>query len=340
MRIAYFGDSSSATTSSHRAAALRRLGHVVDVFDVARALRGRTSFVAERVHYRTGYRFLQPGVLRFLRGLDLRGYDLAWVCSGERYGEEALELIKRTIPKLLLYVVDDVTGTRDGNRFAGLRRCIGKYDLCVVRRTENVDEFRRLGAKKVTRIFMSFDEAAHAPFADIDTIPEHLRSEVAFIGTWMREEGRDQFVARLLELGVPVTVWGNRWERSRLWRHVKDAYRGPALSGRNYVAAIQGAKVCLGLMSKGNRDLHTRRSAEIPYADGLLCAERTAEHLQMFEDGEEAVFWETPEECARQCHTLLEEHERREQIRAAGRRRIVANRLGNEDVCQDILDQL
>ena len=44
----------------------------------------------------------------------------------------------------------------------------------------------------------------------------------------------------------------------------------------------QKPPLCLGLLSKGNRDLQTTRSLENPYAGGPLCAQRTSERLALY----------------------------------------------------------
>ena len=99
-------------------------------------------------------------------------------------------------------------------------------------------------------------------------------------------------------------------------------------------------QICLGLLSKGNRDLHTRRSVEIPYIGSLLCAERTREHLTMYKEDEEAVFWDTPEECAQKCLALLADEEKRSRIAEAGHLRCMASDYLNEPVMRRILDAL
>ena len=109
-------------------------------------------------------------------------------------------------------------------------------------------------------------------------------------------------------------------------------------SADDYARAIDAAKVCLGLLSKGNRDQHTTRSMEIPSLGGLLCAERTPEHLGLYEEDHEAVFWDTPEECATNCFALLADPERREAIAAAGRQRYLKNPWRNMAVVQAILN--
>jgi spore maturation protein CgeB len=79
---------------------------------------------------------------------------------------------------------------------------------------------------------------------------------------------------------------------------------------------------------------------EIPYAGGLLCAQRTSEHMALYREGEEAVFWSSPQECADQCKRLLADPALMDRIKQAGRSRVLANRVGNEDICRKALATL
>ena len=167
-----------------------------------------------------------------------------------------------------------------------------------------------------------------------------LESEVLFIGTWMPERG--PFLARLLELDVPLSIYGLRWQKAPKWNLLRKAWRGPGLYiDQDYAAAIRAAKVNIGLLSKkGNRDQSTTRSFEIPALGGVLCAERTNEHLSLYEDEQRAVFWSNSEECAEKCRLLLENNVLREAIKERGRRRCFANGTMNEVVLQKIADRL
>ncbi len=342
MKILYIGHSAPASTSRHRADALTRLGHEVIVADpyaaLATHLRGQ---LRGTLHYRTGYRLLQRAACAWVDGL-LRQHagwpELVWVDGGELFGFKAATALRQFDCPTVLYNHDDPTGKRDGHRFDSLVKSLPLYDVCAVVRQENIDEFKGRGAKLVVRVWRSYDEVMHAPYQAVSEIPQEFRSEVAFIGTWMRGENRDGFLLDLVKRGIPVSIWGQRWEKSPRWEQLKDCYRGGNLSGRDYVAAMQGAKVCLGMLSKGNRDLHTTRTMEIPYAGGVLCAERTSEHLELFKDGVEAVFWNDVEECALQCRRLLDDDVWREAVRHAGMAKVRASRLGHEDICAALID--
>ncbi|WP_432708694.1 CgeB family protein [Pedobacter sp.] len=342
MNILYIGDNHPGSTATHRANALLRLGHEVTIKDPQEPCRSALqSRWANILHFRTGYRLLQSLMIKWvMQVLDtIEKPDLIWVDSGELLGFNCVKMLKSLGCPVVIYNVDDPTGKRDGARFRSLLKAITLYDLVVVVRKESERECLALGAKRVLRVFRSYDEVAHRPYPPGIEIPKEYQSEVVFIGTWMRGEKRDRFLLDLINKGVPLSIWGNSWERSRLFSKLKKNYKGKSLQGKEYIAAIQGAKLCLGLLSKGNRDLHTTRSLEIPYAGGLLCAQRTSEHLELFREGTEAVFWSDATECATVCKSLLSNVDR-ERVRLKGMERVRNLRLGNEDVCREIIDTI
>jgi spore maturation protein CgeB len=341
-RILYFGNTDESATSSHRANALERIGHHVITYDPYRKFKSHfKSKWLEFIHSRTGYIFLQPLINKWVKQITKlsikKRVDAIWVDGGEYLGLNSLKSLKQLDCPIILYNVDDPTGKRDGRKFATLRKNISKYNLCALMRDINISEYKAKGANDFIRVYRSYDEIQHRPYQNIEDISPEFRSDVAFIGTWMRHEKRDYFLLELLNKGLNITIWGDRWEKSPYWENLKSHYRGQSLSGRDYVSAIQGSKICIGLLSKGNRDLHTQRSLEIPFAGGLLCAERTVEHLYLYNEGKEAVFWSNSEECAAICKHLLLDSENRENIRLAGMKKVRELKVGNEDVCRNIL---
>lgn len=342
--ILYIGESRCQTTSYHRAKALERLGHKISILSPQELLdRRRFTTIRNIYHYRTGYRFLHKKMYNWLyekiKPFRQDKPDLIWINGGELLGGLCLQELKTLGCPLLLYNNDDPTGNRDGSRFKTLLKSIPYYDLCVVVREQSKIDFKALKAKNVFRVTMSYDEIFHN-FDTKDNIEKKYLSEIAFIGTWMRHEERDKFLLKLIDSGFSISIWGSRWGKSQYWRQLSPYYKGEALKGKEYVEAIRGAKICLGLLSKGNRDEHTTRSMEIPYAGGLLCAERTNEHLSLYNEWEEAVFWSSAEECARVCKVLLDDKILRERIRKAGMDRVRKNKCGNEDICKSILEEI
>jgi spore maturation protein CgeB len=338
-KILYLGNKSG--NSLCRSDALHRLGHEVEALDPWEFLpKGPAARkILSKLIYEIGATWLESYIrYRLDRSLRERLFDIVWNNQCELIGDKSAALLRRHCNSMVAYSNDDPFGGRDKKRFALYRDSVRHYDLVAVVREPNVVEAYALGSHKVIRVFLPADEVAHAPIAISQDDFRKWRSEVAFVGTWMPERG--PFLARLLDLGVPVTLRGDRWRKAREWPILRKAWRGPGVVGKDYVKAIQSAKICLGLLSKSNRDLHTHRSAEIPYIGSVLCAERTIEHQTMYQEDEEAVFWDTPEECAQKCFALLSDEAKRHAIASAGRQRCIQSRYLNEPIIKRIIDAL
>lgn len=321
-------------TSLDRSRALSRLGHRVEHIDLRRLL-PQTPWMY-RITWKFGGQVFAPWLLRALpKALDGKRFDVCLVDSGEWVTPAIIDLIRRHAGRVVNYVIDDPFGARDVARFRAYRKSLSRYDLCVVVRPDNAREAAAAGARRVLRVFMSSDEVTHAPRVLNPEDRTRWASEVLFLGTWFPERG--PFLLRLIRLGVPVSIRGSNWSKAPEWPDLQPYWRGGPVIGDDYAKAIQCARVNIGLLSKGNRDLHTTRSLEIPALGGLLCAERTSEHLSMYREGLEALFWDDAEECAAECMRVLGNEEERVKIAAAGQMRNIANQIRNENVLSEIL---
>ncbi len=334
MKALYLGPDSG--TSGHRFEAFRRLGHEVRLLDPRRSLpeSAMVDLIEWKVHPRLLTPWVQRGVIRQLAG---ERFDLAFVDGGSLVGPGLVRALKLNCRRVVSFNHDDPFGVRDGMRFAAYRAAAAEYDLVVVVRRENVDEARRAGARRVLLTYRVADEVAHAPRVLDEATRNKWRSEVAFVGTWMPERG--PFLARLVELGVPLSIFGPAWERAPEWPSLRAARRSGDLPLEEYCFAVQCAQVCIGLLSVGNRDLHTTRSIEIPALGALLCAKRTPEHEALYIDGREAAFWSDTEECARVCLDLLGDAERRQRMARAGHERCLANGHFSERLLARVIDE-
>jgi spore maturation protein CgeB len=323
-------------TSRHRALALRRLAYSVSVIDPATFLpNGR--FI-EAWNWHTGGLFLESFIRRhLLESIRLQRFDFVWVDGGGLIGPSVVLELKNRFGTVINYNADDPYGQRDGWRWRLYLEAVPFYDLIVVVRDCNIAEAFARGARNVLRVHMSADEIAHSPKPLSEQDYSRWASEVGFVGTWMPERG--PFMARLVALGVPLSIYGDRWHKAREYSLLRPFWRGAALYDDNYAKAIQCAKVSLGLLSKGNRDLSTQRSFEIPHLGGVLCAERTSEHAELYKENEEAVFWDTPEECSWRCTQLLQDEHHRKRLAIKGRNRCLQNNTTNAAVLTQILDK-
>lgn len=337
MKILYVGPEQG--TSLHRLEALRRLGHDVQAVDSYKALEnlGLPASLVNRWIYKTGALGFDAIVTRHVmshaKGAEV---DLVFVDSGELLCPAAVIALKQAGKIIVNYNQDNPYVPRDGLKWRKFLKALPCYDLVATHRKSSADAAARAGARRVLLVREAADEAVHRPIELTEADRARYAAPVAFIGTWMPERG--PFLLRLVERGVPLRIYGERWklapEYGRLRAHVVPGN----LEGDDYVKAIRGASIAIGLLSKGNCDLHTTRSLEIPAIGTLFCAERTVDHLAMYKDGEEAVLFDSADECADLCLALLAQPDRIRKIAEAGLRRVRQNGDFNEILLRSIID--
>jgi hypothetical protein len=181
----------------------------------------------------------------------------------------------------------------------------------------------------------SADEVAHRPTPLAPADEQNYRSQISFVGTWMPERG--PFAEALIKRGIPLRIFGSRWQKAAEYERLAPYTKLGKLNDVEYVKAVAATDIAIALLSKGNEDLHTTRSIEIPFIGSLLCGEKTADHLAMYKENEEAVFFEGAEECAEICFNLLKDPDRIRKIAAAGRLRCLQNGYFNERIIEQVI---
>jgi spore maturation protein CgeB len=332
MKILYLGTSNG--TSLHRINAMRRLGQDVTVTNPNDAL-PHNAFMT-KLHRETGGLLAEKRVTAFLQSTYPNpDFDIVWVDGGRHVGPSLIQWFQSMGIPVVNYNFDDPYGKRDRFSWSLYLRAVAFYNAVVVVRPENIEEAKQRRAKQVIHVFRCADEVAHAPSPE----PIAFRHDVLFVGTWMPE--RSPLMRELLSYSIPLTIVGNRWDRAPEWPHLRAVWKGPGTEKDNdYAMLIQSARICLGLLSRGNRDRHTTRSLEIPSLGSVFCAERTDEHEALYDDGKEAVFWSSAAECARLCKALFQDEARRAAIAHNGRERCLRNGHFNETFITRVLNEV
>jgi spore maturation protein CgeB len=337
MKILYLGHENG--TALQRILALRRLGHDVTVIDSNRAMQNLILpfLLINGWAVRTGALGLGGVFQRYVRS-QVKGaaFDLVFVDSGVFLGPATIRELKKTGGIVVNYNPDNPYVPRDGLRWRQFLQTLPLYDLVATPRASSVDPARRAGARRVIAVNFAADEAVHRPIELAGEDRARYAAKVVFVGTWMPERG--PFLLRLIERGVPLRIYGDRWKNAPEYERLRPHIASGNLLGDDYVKAIGGAQIAIGLLSKGNEDLHTTRSLEIPAIGTLFCAERTSDHLAMYKDGEEAVFFDGADECADLCLALLAQPDRIAKIAEAGLKRVRLNGDFNERLLSKIID--
>jgi len=322
MKILYVGDLSSGATSKMRMMHLQRLGHFINAIDTTAAPKaGYALNNISRVAWRLGWPLdLSKMSDQVIKSVKLFHPDLVWIDKGIMITRTVLMELKTLVPDVPLvhYNPDDPFGPFGR---AGWRRfidAIPAYDVHFVARRENVEEYKSRGGKRVIQNIPTrgFDPEIHRPYGDENELKVNFAADVGFLGTY--EKDRAGSLMRLAEAGFQVRLMED-WPQ-KCWHD--NFLRAPfQVRGAEYAKTINSFKIGLGFLRKANRDQHTSRSIEIPACGTFLLAERTEEHLILFDEGKEAEFFSTDEELIDKVRFYLAHDAARENIAREGRER-------------------
>ena len=105
----------------------------------------------------------------------------------------------------------------------------------------------------------------------------------------------------MAEKAIRLDVYGSQWNRHVLYYRYRNRFHGQIHEDR-YSSLIAGSKICLGYVSASNLDQYAGRSIEIPACGGFFLGERTETHQRLYEEGKEAEFFGSHEECVDKIH--------------------------------------
>ncbi len=166
------------------------------------------------------------------------------------------------------------------------------YDHCISTKSYEVNDYKEHGAKNLITCTQGFDPKLHRPYHSFEE-----KSGVVFIGH--HEKDREQILAALLQLKIPLVLAGIGWSDFAL-KHKNNLalkYLGTGTFGEGYARTISGALLGIGLLSKIVPEMHTTRTFEIPACGTALVTERNAETSSIFKE-DEVIFFDDPAKLA------------------------------------------
>jgi hypothetical protein len=309
-------------TSIHRVRAMESLGCAVQVVDIAPEQKSPAQVFLHRVRnklFRQGLPITLPGSgrdqARLVAAARRVDWDVIWLEKAMTIGGTTIKAVRGVCPRALIvgFSPDDMNARH--NQSEQFLQALPLYDWFITTKSYNVAELRQLGCPNCLFIGNGFDPHAFRPLVVGPAEAERLGGDVGFIGSYERE--RAGMMLQLATLGFKVRIWGDGWQKmTQRHRNLRLEFR--PLYGDDFAKACASFKINLGFLRKINRDQQTTRSVEIPACGGFMLAERTAEHLQLYAEGEEAEFFDSLEELAAKIAHYLEAHEARLRIARAG----------------------
>lgn len=226
----------------------------------------------------------------------------------------------------IFYSIDDqFNPANKGKNFDSL---IKLYDVIITSKSFNVGEYEE--KYSLTNVMYLPQAACPSEFFPIN---HEKRNVCTFTGFYEME----RFVSiSKLAANVPVCVYSDDLR----WKNDPRIRLGEGRWGARYNETIAESVINLGFLRKENRDQHTQRSIEIPMAGGLLLAERTSEHLELFEEGKEAEFFESDSELIEKSTYYCANPKMAHKIGRSGRKRCFDSGYTYEDRLRKLFESI
>jgi len=321
-----------------------RISHILDAFN------SRSDLVVETEHLWLGKR-KDSVVHKFFEKIKLpldsdnineRLYekvrtfnpDIIFIVKGNYILPGKLKLIRARFPriKIVSWSLDDMYAWH--NRSAFYTFGLKHYDVVFTSKSYNINELKRVGAKRVAFLYQAYSTIYHAPPPKCET-----NFDVLFIG--FAEEERFEYLQYLAEHGIKVTIYGTGWNKKSFFANNNNIeINAHDLIGDDYAKAICSSRITLCFLRKINRDLHTSRSVEIPACGGGMLAERTSEHLELFEEDVEAAYFSSKEELLDKTNYYLANSDKLSKLKSAGLKRTKESNYSYDNMVDRILDEL
>ena len=215
------------------------------------------------------------------------------------------------------------------------RHAVAAYDGHFVYRLHNVESYLKAGAVHVEHCPPSYDPRRHFP---VFPLPDEggILADAAFVGHW-ENDWRVDCLDALVRNGFDVILKGGTWDRAIRGRAIGKLAPITHAFGEEYNRVYASVAAGLCFFSKINRDTWTRRALEIVAVGGLLVCERTDEAQSYFKDREEACFFSSIKELIEIVADLKAHPAKREKVRAAGYKKLLANRNTIDDRASQVV---
>jgi spore maturation protein CgeB len=347
-----------------RRAALERLGYEVEAVEAGGLWQGAGYATRQLEQLSASGRRIEQLNARVLGAAERFRPQLIWAEKQEYLRAETVRQL-RSKGAITLHYNPDPYFSLSWKRTPLADECIRVYDVLIVTKRYELDEYRKHASGSVMYSPLGYDPVGHAPPAERVANP---REKVVFVGGW--EPRRERLLSAASETTSDVAVWGYGWniaQRSRL-NPLRALRLGRLTPGRSvylgtppqrlasavrsgegsngeiyedrYAGVVAGSQIALGFLRELNPDQHTTRSFEIPAIGGFMLADRTEDHCEFFEEGKEAEYFASDDEFRDKVRYYLANEEARERIAKAGHERCMTSGYSYEDRIRTVMSEL
>ena len=252
---------------------------------------------------------------------------IIFIYRGNLVYKKTLVRIKQILPATILicYNNDDPFSPHYPSwKWRHFIASVSVYDLVLAYRIQNLDEFKKAGAKRVELLRSWFIPEMNRPVELSNDEKAEFGCDVVFIGHY-EDDGRLEYLEEIVRKGWHLRIFGPGYQWNSVLRRSSILNKHVPVRlvwGPEYNLALCGAKVALCFFSRLNRDTYTRRCFEIPASGTVMLSEYSKDIASMYTSNMEALFFGCVDEMIERIDWMLSDDDRRKEIAFAGNRRV------------------
>lgn len=306
-------------------------GHVATFLSAAATKLGHQATILDSTHAMGSWHLVQSPLWRLAH----------WPLHLQRFSQTMLRLVEQLQPQLVIttglapltpgslralqcrglptlnYSTDDPWNRAHRSRW--FLQGIPFYSRIFSTRKAALPDFYRAGAQDVSWLPFGYCPDHHYPDPGEPVASE--ANAIAFVGG--ADADRVALLKPLLNVDLPLALWGGYWDRKSLTRPHAHGFASAAQLRR----ILSNTACALTLVRRANRDGHAMRSLEVAAMAAPVLAEDTLEHRQLYgQEGENALYFRNSDDLITRARWLLSH---RAEGRCMGERLRIAIHEGN-----------
>lgn len=340
LSIGQFSADGESNTCLHRNWALKKIAQVTEV---------DSTLIKHKLWYRIVNRlFVKYNIPIYFNNnklnreicntISTNTYDCIWIDKGVFISAKTLKYIKKKHPRTIIIGYSPDNMVERHNQSQHFLDCLPLYDYFVTTKSYTVNRLKEMGASNVIFVNNAYEETFHHPYKIDAKEKQRLGGIIGFIGSWEKE--RFESLKFLAENSIEVRIWGGGKWKEYVNKIPNLKIEGTGLYSKDYNKALSAFDISLCFLRKINSDKQTTRTMEIPACQSMLMAERTDEHMHLFEEGKEAEFFSSNEELLEKCKYYLNHLQECHKIALAGRARCIKSGYSNDGMIKYVLKEV
>lgn len=262
-----------------------------------------------------------------------------WVEAPQFIFPETLKQIKESTGAMLVcaYSDDPRSSVNKSRHFENSKTL---YDVIFATKDDLLQQLMGDNVRCVAKFWKGFDPDRIRPRQLATEEYKRWWTDILFIGhvdKVGKSSKRQPIMEKIASNFSNFNVYGRSWGMMPVSEKLGSCIEPYQLDSIDYSQAISATKIALQIPSRLQRDTHSSRSIEIPACRTLMLAERTVDHLFLFEEDKEAIYFSCMDELIDKARFYINNESAREKIAQAGYRRCLDSGYSNYERMREML---